>query len=106
MNFFFLSTVACPHRPGTSFLLFLPSNILLENLMTAGQDGPQRPLRAEEEAAVGMIFTGPLQQALNQIIERIFFYLKCVAECDKSIVVVYTGCLWTYTIQKRGNWFS
>lgn len=52
--------------PLSSSFSFLPSDIFLQNHMTAWQNAPQCSLSAQKEAAVRMLFTGPLQQVLQR----------------------------------------
>lgn len=51
--------------PLCSSFSVVPANVLLQNHMAARQEAPQRPLSAQQEAAVWMVFTRPLQQALH-----------------------------------------
>lgn len=52
--------------PLSSSFTFLPPDIFLQGHMTAGQNAPQRSLSSQQEAAIRMLFTRPLQQVLEK----------------------------------------
>lgn len=52
--------------PLPSSFSFLPPDVLLQDHMTAGQNAPQRSLSSQQEAAIRMLFTCPLQQVLEK----------------------------------------
>lgn len=45
---------------------FLPPDVFLQDHVTARQNAPQRSLSSQQEAAVRMLFTRPLQQVLEE----------------------------------------
>lgn len=64
--------------PLSSSLSFLPSDIFLQDHMTARQNAPQCSFSSQKEAAVRMLFPRPLQQVLEEEGE---------AEISKSVSV-------------------
>lgn len=83
-------SAVCTSSPLPGFLVFLPSNILLQDHVAAGQDAPQSSLRPQQQAAVRMLLTGPLQQVLQRECKEILQVKSVCKKVDVLRIVVST----------------